>query len=147
MERMKHLLEPLISTIENPENEMATLAFIVYEILLITLEDIIDMKNWSSKSKLAIIGGITINCDEEEPDMFLPIMFEVRTKNSKNDLFKESFTVIEIEGQKEPLHGGRRALSEAMVVPQENISGQRRLLSQKQGNEANSERSMVNIHV
>ena len=43
-------------------------------------------------SKLALIGGIMINCDGDGTDMFLPISFEVVTKNGKRqDIFEETF--------------------------------------------------------
>jgi hypothetical protein len=39
-------------------------------------------------SKLALIGGIMINCDGEGTDMFLPISFELRTnKGEKSENF------------------------------------------------------------
>lgn len=50
-------------------------------------------KDWmkSPKSKLAIVGGIMINCDEDKSDRFLPLRFEVQTQNSSVDLFEAAF--------------------------------------------------------
>ena len=43
------------------------------------------------ESKLAIIGGIMINCDEDVHDRFLPIHFEIRTLNDTEDLYESTF--------------------------------------------------------
>ena len=43
----------------------------------------------SEKSKLAIIGGIIINC--EGTDQFLPVKFEIRGQNSSKDVFDAVF--------------------------------------------------------
>jgi len=46
--------------------------------------------NWASDTgKLALIGGIMINCDGNRTDMFLPLKFEVRSKTGTVDLTKE----------------------------------------------------------
>ena len=43
-------------------------------------------------SKLALIGGLMINCVGKKTDMFLPLRFEVRTKNGNTkNVFKEVF--------------------------------------------------------
>lgn len=42
-------------------------------------------------SKLALIGGIMINCDGDKTDKFLPLSFELRTKSKNPDLFEEVF--------------------------------------------------------
>ena len=34
-------------------------------------------------SKLALIGGIMINCDGDGTDMFLPLKFEIKSKDGK----------------------------------------------------------------
>ena len=44
-------------------------------------------------SKLAIVGGIMINCEGEKTDMFLPLQFDVRTKTSSTNLFYETFGI------------------------------------------------------
>jgi hypothetical protein len=44
-------------------------------------------------SKLALIGGIMINCDGDGTDMFLPIDFELRTSKGevKKNFFEETY--------------------------------------------------------
>ena len=44
-------------------------------------------------SKLALVGGIMINCDGDGTDMFLPRDFEIRSNHGKTkiDIFKEAF--------------------------------------------------------
>jgi hypothetical protein len=42
---------------------MSTLAYKMYEIIDTFLEEIIDMKWANPKGKLALFGGIMINCD------------------------------------------------------------------------------------
>lgn len=43
-------------------------------------------------SKLAIVGGIQINCDGFSNDHFMPLMFDVRSKNGdKEDLYQQTF--------------------------------------------------------
>jgi hypothetical protein len=55
------------------------------------LEDIIHL-NWQGpNSKLALLGGIMINCDGEKTDKFLPLKFEIRTKSSNRDVFEQTF--------------------------------------------------------
>jgi hypothetical protein len=60
----------------------------MYDIILKYIEDIINL-NWQTEnSKLALIGGIMINCEGNKTDMFLPLKFEVRQKNKGNkDIF------------------------------------------------------------
>ena len=57
------------------------------------LEDIIHL-NWQGpNSKLALLGGIMINCDGEKTDKFLPLKFEIRTKAENRDVFEETFNL------------------------------------------------------
>ena len=42
-------------------------------------------------SKLAIIGGIIINCDNAGSDRFLPIKFEIRGLNFSENVFDQAF--------------------------------------------------------
>ena len=42
-------------------------------------------------SKLAIVGGVMINCDGLGSDMFQPKMFEIITKKHRYDIFDEVF--------------------------------------------------------
>ena len=46
-------------------------------------------------SKLAICGGIMVNCEGDKSDVFLPLHFEVRTKDKKEDLFNKTFKVYD----------------------------------------------------
>ena len=88
---IKHLLEPHVNTISNAENEMVALAHAMYQISEKFLDDIIDLKWQGPKSQLAILGGIIINCDGVETDLFWPRIFQIRTKNGTQELLKESF--------------------------------------------------------
>ena len=49
------------------------------------------MKWAQDKGKLAILGGIMVNCDGVGTDRFLPLKFELRTANCTVDLFEEAF--------------------------------------------------------
>ena len=44
-------------------------------------------------SKLALIGGIMINCDGEGTDMFLPLDFELRSNKgeTRTNVFEETY--------------------------------------------------------
>ena len=71
---------------------MSTLAYKMYEIIDTFMEEIIDMKWANPKGKLALFGGIMINCDGQRTDMFLPLKFEVVSKNgSRKDMFSSTF--------------------------------------------------------
>ena len=54
-------------------------------------EKIIDYDWMYGQSKLAIIGGIMINCDGEGTDVFQPVMFELRERHRTIDLFDTCF--------------------------------------------------------
>ena len=85
MDCIKHLLLPHVKHIELAENQMSALAYKMYEILDKYLNDIIT-DNWMGpNSKLAVIGGIMINCEGPKTDMFLPLRFDVRSKQGKLD--------------------------------------------------------------
>lgn len=90
MDCIKHLLAEQVESIRGHENEMAFLPYKMYDIIEQYLEEMVDL-NWASNSgKLALIGGIMINCDGNRTDMFLPLKFEVRSKNGGTvDLTKE----------------------------------------------------------
>ena len=45
----------------------------------------------SGKGKLAIIGGIMINCDGVGTDRFMPLKFEIRTRDETVDVFEDAF--------------------------------------------------------
>lgn len=63
---------------------------IINEMLLKLVES--NTKWMTPSSKLALIGGIMINCDGEGTDMFIPQTFEVRKHDgSKLDLFDQTF--------------------------------------------------------
>ena len=48
--------------------------------------------NWrSGNGKLAIIGGIMVNCDGDGTDRFLPLKFEIRTPGKTVDCYEEAF--------------------------------------------------------
>lgn len=87
MDCIKRLLAPHVDEIASSENEQAALAFKVYQLINEFLEGILNT-NWMSKaSKLAIVGGIMVNCDGHGTDLFCPIKFEVRTLDQSFDIF------------------------------------------------------------
>lgn len=94
MDSIKHLLRPYVDEISKADNEQVALVYKMYDIILQYIEDIIHL-NWQTEnSKLAIIGGIMINCAGNKTDMFLPLKFEVRQNKGSSqskDLFKEAF--------------------------------------------------------
>ena len=63
----------------------------MYEIQEQFIESIIHLNWMTGKGKLAIIGGIMINCDGVGTDRFLPLKFEVRTREKTVDLFEDAF--------------------------------------------------------
>ena len=92
MDCIKHLLLPHVKEIENHENVNVSLVYKMYEILENFLKDITHMNFGGSNSKLALIGGIMINCDGDGTDMFLPLNFELKSKDGKTqNFFKECF--------------------------------------------------------
>ena len=91
MDTIKNLLVPHISSINKSENEMAALVNKIYLIQEQYLEDIINLDWMSQTSQLALVGGIIINCEGKGTDRFLPIRFEVRTKDKTENLFEKAF--------------------------------------------------------
>ena len=99
MDCIKHLLVPKLPMISEAKNEMADLAYHMYTIQLEFIEQILNSNWMDSGSKLALIGGLQINCDGERNDMFLPLIFEVRDKaGNKSDVYEEVF------GKVSPIH-------------------------------------------
>tara|TARA_B110000285_G_C14928459_1_gene516193 strand:+ start:624 stop:905 length:282 start_codon:yes stop_codon:yes gene_type:complete len=91
MDTIKHLLKPHVDEISKSQNEMAALSYKMYDLILEFLNSIIHL-NWQGpNSKLAIVGGIMINCEGDKTDMFLPLMFETKTQNETKNLFDETF--------------------------------------------------------
>ena len=80
MDCIKHFLVPHLKDIEGTENEQVALVFKMFDIIYSYMNDIINTNFGGPNSKLAIVGGIMINCDGDGTDMFLPLKFEVRTK-------------------------------------------------------------------
>ena len=78
MDTIKHLLRPHIDEIVNSENEQVALVFKMYDIIQQYIEDIVHLSWQTEHSKLALIGGIIINMEGVNTDMFLPLKFEVR---------------------------------------------------------------------
>ena len=72
---------------------MAGLAYEMYSIMKDYIEKIINNDWMGPNSKLAIIGGIMLNCDGDGTDMFVPLSFELKSNkgNMKKDLFEETF--------------------------------------------------------
>ena len=92
MDCIKNLVKPHVSQIIGSENDQAALAYKMFEIIEDYLEKIIDM-DWChcNHSKLAILGGIMLNCEESGTDRFVPLKFELRTKKEKTDIFVQTF--------------------------------------------------------
>jgi hypothetical protein len=61
------------------KNVQAGIVYKMYELIKEYLEDIFNYNWMGEDSKLALLGGIMINCDGEGTDMFLPLHFEIRT--------------------------------------------------------------------
>ena len=92
MDCIKHLVEPHVEQIANAKNEMAELAYQMFEIHRQFLDTILNDAWMSPNSKLAIIGGIQINIDGGANDRFLPLSFEVRSKDGTSiDYFEKAF--------------------------------------------------------
>jgi len=93
MDTIKHLILPHIKEIKSSKNEMAALSYKMYDIILQFLNGVVNL-NWQGpNSKLAMVGGIMINCEGDKTDRFLPLMFETRTQNETKDLFNETFKI------------------------------------------------------
>jgi hypothetical protein len=52
----------------------------MYNIISEFLEKIVNLDFAGKNSKLAIVGGIMLNCEGIGTDMFVPLKFEVRSK-------------------------------------------------------------------
>lgn len=65
---------------------MVKLAYEMYIIIKNFFKEILHDKWMGPNSKLAILGGIMINCDGEDGtcSMFLPLMFEVKDKRGNH---------------------------------------------------------------
>ena len=90
-----HLLKPHVEAIGKAENENVALAYKMYDIVKEFIEEVVDLE-WqkNDKMKLAILGGIMINTEGNKTDMFLPLMFEIRTRYATKksvDIFDEVF--------------------------------------------------------
>ena len=70
---------------------MVALAYKMYEIQLNFLNEVIHLNWMGPNSKLCLFGGIMINCDDDKTDRFLPMRFEVRTKEGSTDYFTHTF--------------------------------------------------------
>lgn len=81
MDCIKNLLLPHIQEIEAGEEVNVTLIYKMYEIINKFLGDVTHMNFGGPNSKLAIIGGIMINCDGDGTDHFLPLKFVVKDKS------------------------------------------------------------------
>ena len=86
MDCIKNLLKDHVDQIKSSENEMAILSYKMYDIIKQYLDDIVNLNFAGSKGKLALVGGIMINCDGMRSDRFLPLSFEVRSNSKRIDL-------------------------------------------------------------
>ena len=65
----------------------------MYDIVKEYMEKVLSYNWMGPDSKLALIGGIMINCDGDGTDMFQPMHFEIRSNygKTKTDVFKDTF--------------------------------------------------------
>lgn len=99
MDTVIHLLKHKLDTFSgicDENEEMVKLAEVMDEICQSYLHDIISFNWMGPDSKLAIISGITVNCDDGTNDMFVPTSFDIHVRDSggktmKNSVFKEVF--------------------------------------------------------
>jgi hypothetical protein len=91
MDCIKHMLAPHVASILEKDQKMAALAYKMYELQLEMLDNILNLNSFKPCSKVAIIGGIMINCDGKGNDMFVPLKFEIRTRFGSKDVFKQAF--------------------------------------------------------
>ena len=91
MDAIKHFLEPHVDELQETDNKQAALAYKMYDIAMDFLERIIHLNWMGNGSKLVIVGGIMINCDEEGSDRFLPLKFISRTQTREVDHFRKAF--------------------------------------------------------
>ena len=71
----------------------AAIVYKVYDIIKEYLEKILSYNWMGPDSKLALVGGIMINCDGDGTDMFLPMDFEIRSNGgeTRENVFDEVF--------------------------------------------------------
>ena len=75
---IKHLLKSRVAAVHESEEPMVALAYELYKIVKDFLEKVLTYTWMGPNSKLALLGGVMINCEGENPDLFLPLLFEVR---------------------------------------------------------------------
>ena len=63
----------------------------MYEIQEQFLESVLHLNWMKGNGKLAILGGIMVNCDGVGTDRFVPLKFEIRTREQTVDVFEETF--------------------------------------------------------
>lgn len=64
----------------------------MYDLIEKYLDNILNLEWMTDKSQLAIVGGITINCEGDDTDKFLPLKLEIRTKDgAKKSVLQEAF--------------------------------------------------------
>lgn len=80
MDSIKQLLSLRMDRID-PSNEMTELTYQMFHIVDEFVKDIVNSNWMTEKSQLCLVGGIMINCDDNAPDMFLPLKFEVQKKD------------------------------------------------------------------
>ena len=61
---------------------MVALTYCMYNLIKDYLFKILDWDLLSVNNQVALCGGIMINCEGEKTDMFLPLHFELKTKDS-----------------------------------------------------------------
>jgi len=81
MDSIKHLVSPHVKEIQAGKDENVTLAYTMYDISGRFIDEIANMNFGGPSSKLAVIGGIMINCEGKGTDKFLPLKFEVIEKS------------------------------------------------------------------
>jgi len=85
MLKIKELLAPKINEIIKDDFPMTKLPYELYRISLNSLDQIISYDWMGDNSKIALLGGIIINCEGDGNDRFLPLKFEIQSKNGKRE--------------------------------------------------------------
>ena len=86
---IREALKPYFEEIKAAEEPMAKLAYAMYEITKTYINGIVEE---IPNVKVSVIGGIQINVRQPCGDMFVPMMFEVRTKGEPTKDLKHIFT-------------------------------------------------------
>ena len=71
MDCIKNLIAPHVAEISKQKNINAAIVYKMFDIIRKFMDDVVNMKFGGPDSKVALVGGIMINCDGEGTDMFV----------------------------------------------------------------------------